>query len=739
MKGKFFSKVVATVLAVFLVFGTLSFAGSDAYAEGGGSIIIKASELNQQLADHVYTYIDAQSHFSIPNGWFNSVELVLDEDIHLASSEIHANFTISGNYSLYLDYDSQNSDLYIYGNLTIKRDAELVIDSEQGGVGVMPNGNKGGNIYIYGNISFRSGLNIVATNDINIYSGRTATEMSSMTANEEISKSVIFAAQNNLNISGGLIECRDNLDTFLYAYGNLDISGGEINAKANKDAITCYGDVSISGGTVNIESETGNALFAGYTVTISDYANVTLNSTQSALSGRDISFKGGYLETNNTGTGSKASLSAEKSISISDDCHIAQPENGVVGVTENYSTIYNQDGTIPKKVVLEENTPEGVTPPEAIEGLVYNGRQQQLVTAGKVGTNPLEYQVEIVFNGYKYGWTDRVPTALDALDYEVSYREKGKSKVLGKVAVRIERKDVTVTADDLESYVGEDLKEITYKIEGLVDGDTEEDLGLVETWCDADKDTPGTYPIGVRMNDSYVSYRITEVFGTYTVKNYSYKVEFDTDGGSKIDPVEVEMGKKLAKPADPVKDGFTFDGWYFKDKAYDFDLPVITNFTLTAKWTKNEEPDDKKDDDQDDDKGDQDDKKDETKPSSEWIDGKWYNADGTQDYSYTGSWKSDASGWWFEDESGWYPTSQWQKIDGKWYYFCADGYMDYSEYRDGCWLGADGAWVEAYAGGHWMSDSTGWWYEDASGWYPQDQYLWIDGTKYWFGSDGYWA
>ncbi len=125
--------------------------------------------------------------------------------------------------------------------------------------------------------------------------------------------------------------------------------------------------------------------------------------------------------------------------------------------------------------------------------------------------------------------------------------------------------------------------------------------------------------------------------------------------------------------------------------------------------------------------------------SNEWVDGKWYNADGTQTYKGTLTWMQNATGWWVEDSEGWFPTSQWQKIDGKWYYFCADGYMDYSEYRDGCWLGADGAWVESYSGGHWMTNGTGWWYEDNSGWYPADQYLWIDGTKYWFGSDGYWA
>ena len=125
------------------------------------------------------------------------------------------------------------------------------------------------------------------------------------------------------------------------------------------------------------------------------------------------------------------------------------------------------------------------------------------------------------------------------------------------------------------------------------------------------------------------------------------------------------------------------------------------------------------------------------KPSNEWIDGKWYNSDGSQTYKPTGSWKSDETGWWFEDSSGWYPISQWQKIDGKWYYFTETGYMDYSEYRDGCWLGADGAWVEEYYGAQWKMDATGWGDEDASGWYPVNEWVWIDGVNYFFKSDGY--
>ena len=130
-------------------------------------------------------------------------------------------------------------------------------------------------------------------------------------------------------------------------------------------------------------------------------------------------------------------------------------------------------------------------------------------------------------------------------------------------------------------------------------------------------------------------------------------------------------------------------------------------------------------------------KKETKKYSNEWVNGKWYNADGSQTYKGTMSWKKNSTGWWIEDSAGWYPTSKWQKIDGKWYYFTADGYMDYSEYRDGYWLGSDGAWIESYSGGKWSVDGTGWWYSDSSGWYPANQWLWIDGTNYHFNAKGY--
>ena len=122
--------------------------------------------------------------------------------------------------------------------------------------------------------------------------------------------------------------------------------------------------------------------------------------------------------------------------------------------------------------------------------------------------------------------------------------------------------------------------------------------------------------------------------------------------------------------------------------------------------------------------------------SSEWVNGKWYNADGSQTYEPTMSWKSNSVGWWLEDTSGWYPVSQWQKVDGYWYYFNTDGYMASSEWRDGYYLSGSGA-LDYEPTASWYKDSKGWYFMDTSGWYPYSQWQKINGSWYYFDGSGY--
>ena len=131
------------------------------------------------------------------------------------------------------------------------------------------------------------------------------------------------------------------------------------------------------------------------------------------------------------------------------------------------------------------------------------------------------------------------------------------------------------------------------------------------------------------------------------------------------------------------------------------------------------------------------DNKGENNVKNDWkqVEDVWYFFD--SDGNKATGWKEIGGKWYFFNSNGAMATG-WIKTDGKWYYLCQDGSMDYSEYREGYWLNADGSWDEAYSGGHWIgSASSGWWYQDNTGYYPKSTDIWIDGTKYHFDGKGW--
>ncbi|MCZ0861616.1 InlB B-repeat-containing protein, partial [Methanocorpusculum sp. MG] len=69
----------------------------------------------------------------------------------------------------------------------------------------------------------------------------------------------------------------------------------------------------------------------------------------------------------------------------------------------------------------------------------------------------------------------------------------------------------------------------------------------------------------------------------------AYRVLFETSGGSFISPATgLSSGDRITAPANPVKDGYTFAGWY-KDSActqsWSFSDGIPGDMTLYAKWT----------------------------------------------------------------------------------------------------------------------------------------------------------
>ena len=103
------------------------------------------------------------------------------------------------------------------------------------------------------------------------------------------------------------------------------------------------------------------------------------------------------------------------------------------------------------------------------------------------------------------------------------------------------------------------------KLYGYSDSTTERLPMLVNfTYPNSDKEVSGNTPV------------IPPVPTKYTVT-------FHVDGV--ITTVEIEEGQVVTLPADPVKAGYTFDGWFVNDVAIDETYTVDSDVTIVAKFT----------------------------------------------------------------------------------------------------------------------------------------------------------
>jgi len=78
------------------------------------------------------------------------------------------------------------------------------------------------------------------------------------------------------------------------------------------------------------------------------------------------------------------------------------------------------------------------------------------------------------------------------------------------------------------------------------------------------------------------TYTVTITRATVTY----YTITFDADGGDPTpEPQNVEAGGLVAEPAEPAKEGFSFEGWYHGEVEWNFPSDVVTgNITLVARW-----------------------------------------------------------------------------------------------------------------------------------------------------------
>ena len=80
------------------------------------------------------------------------------------------------------------------------------------------------------------------------------------------------------------------------------------------------------------------------------------------------------------------------------------------------------------------------------------------------------------------------------------------------------------------------------------------------------------------------------VVGFLMMQDRGFTVEFRTDGGSQVASQKLMYGDLVQRPEDPVKEGYTFEGWYWDDEyklAWNFDTDTVTgDMYLVAKWAE---------------------------------------------------------------------------------------------------------------------------------------------------------
>ena len=91
----------------------------------------------------------------------------------------------------------------------------------------------------------------------------------------------------------------------------------------------------------------------------------------------------------------------------------------------------------------------------------------------------------------------------------------------------------------------------------------------------------------ISMKDGSGSYDI-KVNDLLVIVSTECTVKFDSMGGSEIKEQLVQFGELIQKPEDPVRDGYSFTGWYkdiYLNEQWDFGKDTVTdNMVLYAGW-----------------------------------------------------------------------------------------------------------------------------------------------------------
>lgn len=141
----------------------------------------------------------------------------------------------------------------------------------------------------------------------------------------------------------------------------------------------------------------------------------------------------------------------------------------------------------------------------------------------------------------------------DQVKYTITFEENGGSEV-----------------EDLELLPGEEIS---------VPAAPVKEYFTFEYWC-GDVALTSRYTFGVMPAQDIVLYAKWK-------PQQAVKITFESNGGSAVEDLVAVAGGAISAPEDPVREGYSFAGWYLDDgltEYFAFDVAPAENVTLHARW-----------------------------------------------------------------------------------------------------------------------------------------------------------
>ena len=241
---------------------------------------------------------------------------------------------------------------------------------------------------------------------------------------------------------------------------------------------------------------------------------------------------------------------------------------------------YSRTDAITVSVTLKPDSAVTAAP-AGIDGLVYNGGAQTLITAGTAEGGTLQYKL-----GENGAYSAKLPTATDAGDYTVYYKVVGdadhEDSAERSLTVTIRKAAVTITVLDKLAYTDSAAPDLStpvlgtdYTVEGLLGGDTLL-TGPTLTYDPAvpDMRKAGTAAKIVPSNaDAGENYQFTYVSGTLTLISRANPVG---PAEPSVNPGEPDNGSITVSPKNPAK-GSTVIITVEPDEGYALDEITVTD------------------------------------------------------------------------------------------------------------------------------------------------------------------